>query len=246
MSLASRYLKLEVVLYTLLIVACATIAVREFAGTIRFADLLYMNSSLRYEDSFNNSLIDRYASEAQAIIGANECRSDIVQAGLAFTMRDLDLQDSTNRYDDWAKAVQRANDYISFALRCNPGDGDLWVRMAMISQAIGEDPRQLSALMDQSALLAPSELSTLRARFSVWFKASPSALATSSDTVGRDIRTLLNFAQARDIKDIMKDAGPNLAPYVLSAAALVPAQRMALLNARGIGFNANGLVILWK
>ena len=242
-SLASRYLKAEVLLYGLLIVICSSIALKELAGTIRFAYLLYMNSTLPYEDSFNAAVIDRYASQAQSIVDAGECRSDIVQAGLSFVMRDLDLQDSTNRYDEWARAVQRADTYVSFALRCNASDGDLWVRKAMLSQAIGEDPTQLSVLMDQSALLAPSEMSVIRARFAVWAKASPNTLAASSDTVGRDIRTLLNFARIDDIRDILKDARPGLKPYVAAAAGFVSAPRMAYLNDKGLAFDTNGLVL---
>lgn len=233
-------------LYGGLILVSGLIAIGEFRATAGFADLIYMNSTLTEEDSKDAAVVDRFAARADDVVSANECRSDILQAGLAFVMRDLDLQDATNRYDQWAAAMDRANRYVLHGLSCNPADGDMWVRLALVSQSVGENPQQLSDLMAQSVLLSPSEMHTMRARFVVWRRATAATLAASQKSVERDLRTLLNYSNPRDLADILGSQnddlktyslitqGSVLNPYIVSAAALLPQARKDYLDYSGI------------
>lgn len=242
----SRYLKVEVFLYGSLILASGLIAVNEFRKTAHFADLLQMNVVLSAGDGTNAKVVGRLAAEADQVTIAKECRSDILRAGLSFVMRDLDLQDAVNRYDQWAASMGRANRYVLHALSCNPADGDMWVRLALVSQAISENPQQLSDFMAQSVLLSPSEMHTLSARFVIWKKAGPFTLSLSQKSIERDLRTLLNYANPGEIVDILgvRNAdqqtyglitpGSKLNPYIVSASQLLPRARKAYLDSTGI------------
>lgn len=210
------------------------LAFQQMQSTIKFADLLYLNATLTAEDSANKVVINRYAARAEAVVADNECRSDILDGGLTFVLRDLDLQNAVDRYDDWAAAIARADRYITHALSCSPGDGDLWARLAMVRQASSENPEQLSAILDQSALLAPSEMYVLRARFFIWRKASALTLARSSETVERDVRILLRYSNWMDIGEILARPGANLKVHILAAAKLVSQDRIAVLKSEGV------------
>ncbi len=240
-----KYLRIDLLLYSLFAVVSLSIAISQFRATARFADMLHLNTILTEEDSSDAKIIDTYAGKADNVVGVNECRSDIIRSGMAFVMRDLDLQDPTNRYDAWASATDRANRYVLHSLACNPADGDAWVRLALVTQSIGENPQQLSELMKQSVLLSPAEMHTIRARFVVWKKATNATLSLSADAVGHDLRTLLNYGKVGDIADILGTANPdmrtfrlelpnsNVNPYILAAQRLLPPQRAAFLVARG-------------
>jgi len=210
------------------------IAVGELQITARFSNLFYLNATLTQQDSSNAVAIGRYAAQADAVATSNECRADVLAGGLTFVLRDLDLQNSVDQYDAWAAAMTRADHYITHALSCSPADGDLWARLAMIRQASSENAEQLSSLMSQSALLAPSEMYVLRARFFVWRKATIATLDRSADTVERDIRTVLNYGQPNDIIDVLGNAGVNLKPHILAAWKLIPAGRLAALRTQHI------------
>lgn len=210
------------------------LAFRQMQSTVKFADLLYLNATLTAQDSANKVVIDRYAGQADAVVASNECRSDILDGGLTFVLRDLDLQNAVDRYDDWAAAITRADSYVTHALSCNPGDGDLWARLAMVRQASSENSEQLSAILNQSALLAPSEMYVLRARFFVWRKASALTLSRSSDAVERDVRTLLRYSNWKDIGEILAHPGADLKRHILAAARLVSQDRIAVLKSEGV------------
>lgn len=206
------------------------VVVGELKLTARYSDFFYLKATLTQQDSGNAGVIGKYAARAETIIADDECRSDVIDGGLTFVMRDLDLQNSVDRYDAWAAAMTRADRYVTHALSCNPANGDLWARLAMIRQASSENAEQLSALMSQSALLAPSEIYVLRARFFVWRKATAATLDRASDTVDRDIRTVLNYAEPNDIVDVLGNAGANLRAHILAAAKFIPAGRLVTLK----------------
>lgn len=210
------------------------VAFQQLQTTVKYANLLYLNATMTAEDSENKAAINRYAAQAEAVVTSDECRSDVLDGGLTFVLRALDLQNSVDQYDDWATAMARAERYITHALSCNPGDGDLWARLAMVRQASSENPAQLSAILSQSALLAPSEMHVLRARFFVWKKASAKTLTQSADTVERDIRTLLTSASPDDIVEVLSHPGRDLKAHIIAAARLVSLSRLAVLKANRI------------
>jgi hypothetical protein len=213
-------------------------AFRQLQTTIAFADLFYLNTAMTAADSTNKAMIDRYAAQAEAVVATNQCRSDIVDAGLTFVLTDLDLQNSIDQYDSWAAAMVRADRYIVHALSCNPGDGDLWARLAMVRQASSENAGQLSALLNQSSLLAPSEMYVVRARFFVWRRASAATLALSSDAVERDVRTVLTYSYWQVAADILANPGANLKPHILAAARLISQDRLDALKSHGVDLAA--------
>jgi hypothetical protein len=122
----------------------------------------------------------------------------------------------------------------------------MWARLALVSQSIAENPQQLSTLMSQSVLLSPAEMHTIQARFVVWKKASDATLTASADSVGHDIRTLLNYGHISDITDILgipsNDlrsytlgvANSNINRYITPAINLLPQERRAFLQAKNI------------
>ncbi|MBO9099405.1 MULTISPECIES: hypothetical protein [unclassified Rhizobium] len=210
------------------------IAIDELKTTVRFSDIFYLNATLTQEDSANAVAIGRFAAEAEAVITNGECRADVVSGGMTFVLRDLDMQDVVDHYDAWAASMARADRYITHALSCNPGDGDLWARLAMIRQASSENADQVFSLMNRSAVLAPSEMYVIRARFFVWRKATVATLNRSADILKHDINTVLNYGDPNDIVDVLAHAGDNLKPHILEAAKLIPAARMAALRVEHI------------
>lgn len=169
-----------------------------------------------------------------ALIEDDECRADILRAGLTVMLANLDRQNSFHRYEAWAAAMTDGDAYVVHAIGCTPTDGDLWARLAMIRLAIAENPDELAWLMQRSIEYAPAEYAVLVPRFVVWRKASAASLAAAQDAVEADLLTLLTYASAKQIAATLADSGTSLKPFIRASLRLIPRDRRDGLFAAGL------------
>src|SRR4051812_9280913 len=88
------------------------ISLKVLVDTANYANLLVSADTILPEDSNNRLQIGQLASESERIISDGLCRSDLLEVGLVFVMRDLDLQDVALRYEDWSQSLLRADRYV--------------------------------------------------------------------------------------------------------------------------------------
>ncbi|QPB22372.1 hypothetical protein [Rhizobium sp. 007] len=210
----------------------AGIAATELSSTAKFSDLTYLSSTLSAGDAHNKEMLRRMIPLAKQIVDDKICRSDLVEAGLYFILLNLDIQNSFTDFDGWAAAMGGAETYIRHGLTCNPTNGYLWGRLAMVRQASGENSEELSQLLTQSALFNPTEINALRVRFFVWRRANARTLALASDAVSRDVRVVLSYADIPVVKEVFAGGSADLKPYVSSAMTLVSRDRLDLFAKR--------------
>ena len=214
------------ILFAGVTLVCAGFAVQQLQASARFADLLHLSEVIKPTDRNAAVLVSDYAGKAEEIVERRSCRSDIVNAGLGFVLADLDLQNSVTDFDAWTSSLERADRYIQHALSCSPGDGNLWVRLALVRRAGGENPQELAALLAQSALLFPAEIDALSARFVLWRSVSQETLDLAATTADTDLRTVLLYLRPTTVRSMLENSSPQLKARVSAMLPIVPPERL--------------------
>ena len=150
------------------------------------------------------------------IVSENVCRSDILKAGLVLVLSRIEINLAPQDYDSWLEAVSKANGYIAHAIRCTPTDGNLWLRMAMVTRAGAEDPERIAELMTRSQNLAPAEISVVMDRVRFYNSLGASTLKKTSFVVQKDLAVSLQ-QEPKLLREILKTPSKSLTPYLREA-----------------------------
>lgn len=210
------------------------IATTELETSRHFGPMIRLAALMRQELPVDRTAVERYTAEVGSIVEAGICRADVLRAGLTLTLRDLDHQHSASDYGAWRHAFEKAGRFIDHALACTPADGNLWLRSAMLRQAIGENPLELAGLLHASVQFAPSEISVLTARFQVWNTAQPETLALARASLEKDLATVLEYARPAVVVAILSNPSPALTPYLRTALRRISPTRRENLAAAGL------------
>jgi hypothetical protein len=162
------------------------------------------------------------------------CRADVVHASLLIVLSDLDNQDVNADYDGWAESAAAAEKFLRHAIACLPGDGDLWLRYAMVRFKSGEIPSEQVEMMRMSQTLAPAEGGTVLGRLSHWNRLSAPTLEKAAPLVTSDLQNALLYFASRTLKAPLENLSPQLTPYVADVAHLLPAERQDYFAKSGI------------
>lgn len=216
------------------------IAITELETSRHFGPMIRLAALIRQELPVDRTAVEHYTAEVGSIIEAGICRADVLRAGLTLTLRDLDRQDSTSDYEAWRHAFEKAGRFIDHALSCTPTDGNLWLRSAMMHQAIGENPLELAGLLRASVQFAPAEMSVLTARVQVWNTAQPETLALARSSLERDLATVLEYARPAAVVAILSNPSPALTPYLRTALRRISPARRENLAAAGLALDLAG------
>lgn len=147
---------------------------------LRFVDIGRMAARIESGAVVGTEAVLRTAASVDTKIGQGTCLSDVVKAGATVELARLDRSDLTNAFPQWVEAADRTDAYLVRALSCLPTNGNLWLRLAMVRQAIAEVPTSLEHFVQLSQFYAPAEADVLRARLLMFNRLSPlgmSALA---------------------------------------------------------------------
>lgn len=150
------------------------------------------------------------------IASENVCRSDILKAGLVLVLSRIEVNLAPQDYDSWLEAVSNANGYIAHAIRCIPTDGNLWLRMAMVTRAGAEDPERIAELMTRSQSLAPAEISVVMDRIRFYNSLGASTLEKTSLVVQKDIAISLQ-QEPKLLREVLDKPSKALTPYLRAA-----------------------------
>lgn len=150
------------------------------------------------------------------IVPENVCRSDILKAGLVLVLSRIEINLTPQNYDSWLEAVSNANSYIAHAIRCTPTDGNLWLRMAMVTRAGAEDPERIAELMARSQNLAPAEISVVMDRIRFYNSLGAGTLNRTSLVVQRDLAISLQ-QEPKLLREVLEKPSKALMPYLREA-----------------------------
>jgi hypothetical protein len=203
-------------------------AARATLENIRFADYV------AYGKSADGSAPITLSSETTAIGMLTGCRTDIFAPGMRLQILRLGQTNPSQDYDNWYRAIQAAQDYTSGAIRCAPFRGDSWVRGASIAQAIAEEPRQLSMLMQMASFLNPVERSQLMARLSLWSKVSSQTQTLSSIFISKDVDVILRYGDRHTIAVLLHSRSESIRNLAASTLVKMPDDRKKAISEMNI------------
>lgn len=147
-------------------------ALKETSDSFRFANVLSLAKDIdTYGNLPNETLLSAMDSLSQ-IPDENICRSDIVKAGMALVLKDLDYRYQTEEMANRSNGLVFAERYLRHALKCLPVDGNVWLRFAMVRYARTSNVDELVQLISMSQQLAPAEDNVILGRFVLWNNAS--------------------------------------------------------------------------
>ncbi len=169
--------------------------------------------------------ISRAGSIADALGGQGVCLSDVVKSGLTVELRRLDGIDQIRDFPQWVEIANRTDVYLLHAVSCLPTNGNFWLRMAMVRQAIAEVPTSLEHFMRLSQLYAPAEADVLRARLLLLGRLSPIGLSALAPIWKADVKVACGQRFSWSVKGL-PPARPEVRSYLAEIAGDADGSRL--------------------
>jgi hypothetical protein len=189
------------------------------------ADLQLLARRIEQGDPISTSALATVVDEDSQLLVQQTCRSSIQRAAVTLHLAYLQQHDQNLDYTDWSVAAAAADAITAHAVRCMPGEGNVWVRHAMVQQQIAERPAMLSALLNMSAKLSPADIAPITARLSVWQRVSEQTLTLSRIEIADSLGTFLNFARGHDVRRLLKFHSSAFGELLLDAVGNLPEPR---------------------
>lgn len=127
---------------------------------------------------------------ADAVRDENLCQSDFLKSGYTILLAALDLENQDSGYAEWAAAMERAEAFGRHALGCSPTNGNFWLKLAMLHQAVSEQPREIVELLGNSQLYAPAEAKVVAGRYALYNRLTDASLTLLAPAIDRDLRVI--------------------------------------------------------
>lgn len=164
------------------------LAFQDLRQRLRFTDMSRTAIRIERGAAVGADQISRTGALADALVGRNVCLSDVVKAGATVALTRLDRTDQINAFPQWVDIADRTDAYLLHALSCLPTNGNLWLRLAMVRQAVAEVPASLERLVQLSQLYAPAEADVLRTRLLMLNRLSPVGMSALAPIWKADVK----------------------------------------------------------
>jgi hypothetical protein len=189
----------------------AFLALAGFSGALAVQDrsarfVLMVADRLDHGRDVAASDVAQAAADIASPAFRHQCRSDLLRPALTVVLTNLDRMNQVRDYDGWAGAIRASQAYLFTMERCLPSDGNVWLRDALVSRAVAEDPESLRAKLTVARALMPYESAQLFARLFIWKKLSPLALSQSESLARSDVLATLLYGDDRLKTSLRKDA----------------------------------------
>jgi hypothetical protein len=128
------------------------------------------------------------------------CSRDITRSAVSVKLVALDAASRQDgAYAALEPALARAATTLRNALRCLPGDGNFWLRLAMVDYASRSSPDAVGQALTNSLATAPSEGWIVMPRFAFAAQMMDSANSGVGTVLKSDAHNLVYFARASDM-----------------------------------------------
>ena len=166
------------------------LSVAQISRFIRFGGLPQVATRLDAGEAVSRASITSLVSDADALREADICQGVFLKSGFTILLASVDMVDRAANRNAWSEAVRRADTFALHALGCIPTNGDFWLKLAMLRQAVSEKPEELAELLTDSQLYAPAEGNIVAARYALYNRLTDQTLALIPDAVSADIRII--------------------------------------------------------
>lgn len=168
--------------FTGLVLVCLALAIiflcfQDLRQRLRFVDIGRLAGRIEKGGTVGTETILRTGARLESLTAQGVCLSDVVKAGVTLALSRLDRTDQINAFPQWVETADRTDATLVHAMSCLPTNGNFWLRLAMVRQAVAEVPTSLEHLVQLSQLYAPAEADVLRTRLLMFNRLSPIGMA---------------------------------------------------------------------
>jgi hypothetical protein len=219
---------------------CLGLGIEEFRQTVAFGNLFPIAQKLENKETVPEAVLDRYERLPQRAVSEGVCRSDILMAAATVVLARLDKKAVDPDESVRTSALFDARRFFQFAVRCSPTNGNYWLRLAMIADALHADRKYVAYLMAQSAHFAPYEQDILIARLYLWNRLDAETIHAAKAIAVQDLRTGLNEADLEPLRSALNPPSENLRDIMLQELAGISDERLFLLSRIGLAPEERG------
>lgn len=155
------------------------------------------------------------------------------EAVLSNTTARLAVLDAAYRDQDAARRAEaqaKARETLRRGLLCFPGDGNLWLRLAMVEFAQSGASSRIGELLKASLAKAPSEAWIIMPRITFTAQMDAADFPIFGEVLDTDARNFLAFARLSDIADLYVGGDTKLRSVLAARLAVVEPERRAAIE----------------
>ncbi len=206
-------------------------AVEHVQANLQFATVTKLGTQIFRGKPVAPADIERVAETMPHVALLETCRSDLLQNALRIELPYLDMLDPDGDYERWSNAMLSGEALIEHIKKCNPGNGDIWLREAMMTQVIAEEPQRIADNMLMATALLPSWQPALIARLNLWNRLSEKSLDYARSSLMQDLVIMVSYFPPKEVQALNEVASDPLRPYLDEALVLLPPdKREAIIN----------------
>ena len=185
----------------------------------------------RLEKGFHTSLEPRFFERIDKAV--EEDRWCIREGVLSNTTIRLAVIDAAYRDQDAARqaeALAKARETLRRGLLCFPGDGNLWLRLAMVEFAQGGLSSRVAGLLKMSLAKSPSEAWIIMPRITFAVQLDAADFPTVGEVIDTDVRNFLSHARLPEIADFYVEGDTKLRSALAAGLPAVEPERGAAIE----------------
>jgi hypothetical protein len=155
------------------------------------------------------------------------------EAVLSNTTIRLAVLDAAYREQDAARqaeALAKARETLRRGLRCYPGDGNLWLRLAMVEFAENGASSRIAELLKTSLAKAPSEAWIIMPRIKFISQLDVADLPAAGAVLDTDVRNFMAFGRLPDIADLYVEGDAKLRSVLAAGLPALTPERSAAIE----------------
>lgn len=176
------------------------------------------------------ALIDSLANGSEFAASLQQCRSDVLDAALTIQLNHLDGVNRAVDDERWQDAMAKALSLVEHAERCTPGDGNLWLRDAMLVHAVAEQPAAIVQRLELSANLIPNYMPVVLTRLGFLSSTTADTQAASTRLLDDDLRMMVFYLPPYRTAPFLKSLPDAMRSRAMAMVPQAPAAQQELLQ----------------
>lgn len=188
----------------------------------QFNALRYWAGKIEQGQPVSPAIIAAFTPVVTALIETGECQERFLKAGLTLALLDVDDADPDVYYESWSASLQRAERLARHALSCLPTDGNIWLRLAMLRQAIAEQPGDIARFVTLSQLYSPAEEAVVVGRYLLYTKLTHGTLELLNEAFRQDLQIICSPEFGHRRRELLPASGPRVMDMILRTVPNCP------------------------
>lgn len=195
-------------------------------------DLLPMREvAERLEKGSHESLDPRFFARIEKAVEDDRwCVRDAVLSNTTIRLAVLDAAYRDQDVGRQAEALTKARETLRKGLLCFPGDGNLWLRLAMVEFAQNGISNRVVEMLKASLAKAPAEAWIIMPRITFASQLDGADFPVAGEVLETDVRNFLAFARLSDIADFYVGSGAKLQSVLAAGLPALEADRRAAIE----------------